>query len=301
MADLATSLGPTTLRSAVMTASGTAGRRDELAAYGNLAELGAVVVKSLSAEPWPGNPAPRVASVGVAMVNSVGLQGPGVEAWLAEDLPALTARGATVVASIWGRRVADFARAAEMLRGAPIAAVEVNVSCPNLESRNEIFAHSTSATEEVLAACDLGVPRWAKLSPNCADVVAIAEAAVRGGASAVTLTNTLLAIAIDVEQRRPVLGAGRGGMSGAGLHPVALRAVFDVAEALPELAITGVGGVRSGEEAVAFLMAGASAVQVGTATFEDPRSAWRVQRELSAWMDRHGVSNVAEIRGVAHG
>lgn len=301
MASLATSLGPTSLRTAVMTASGTAGRGAELAAYGDLAELGAVVVKSLAAEPWAGNPAPRVASVGVAMVNSVGLQGPGVAAWLERDLPALRAEGATVVASIWGRRVADYAAAAEMLRGAPVAAVEVNVSCPNLESRNEMFAHSASATEEVLAACDLDVPRWAKLSPNGADVVAIAEAAVRGGASAVTLTNTLLAMAIDVESRRPVLGAGRGGMSGAGLHPVALRAVFDVHEALGDLPIIGVGGVRSGEEAVAFLMAGASAVQVGTASFENPRAIWRVQRELGAWMDRHGVASVAELRGAAHG
>ena len=301
MADLATTLGPTKLRSAVMTASGTAGRRDELAAYGDLAKLGAVVVKSLSAEPWPGNPAPRVASVGVAMVNSVGLQGPGVASWLEQDLPALQARGATVVASIWGRRVADFAEAAALLRGAPIAAIEVNVSCPNLESRNEIFAHSPSATEEVLSACDVGIPRWAKLSPNTDAIVDVAEAAVRGGASAVTLTNTLVAMAIDVEERRPVLGAKRGGMSGAGLHPVALRAVFDVHEALPDLAINGVGGVRSGEEAVAFLMAGASAVQVGTATFEDPRSVWRVQRELAAWMDRHGVRGIEEIRGAAHG
>ena len=301
LSQLATSLGSTELRSAVMTASGTAGRGMELAAYGDLAELGAHVVKSLAPEPWAGNPAPRVAASGASMINSVGLQGPGIAAWLSDDLPKLLEAKVKVVASIWGRSVDEFARAAEMLRGADLLAIEVNVSCPNLESRNEIFAHSPTATKDVLAAVATELPKWAKLSPNCANVVEIAEAAQAAGATAVTLTNTLLAMAIDAEDRAPKLGARRGGMSGPSLKPVALRAVYDISEAHPSLPIIGVGGIRSGVDAVEFIMAGASAVQVGSASLENPRSIWRIQRELASWMHKHGVSSIDEIRGVAHG
>jgi dihydroorotate dehydrogenase (NAD+) catalytic subunit len=285
-----------------MTASGTAGYGDELAAYGDLRDLGAVVTKSLAAFAWPGNPAPRVASSGEHMVNAVGLAGPGVTAWRENDLPALERVGATVVASLWGRSVQEFADAAALLRGADVVAVEVNASCPNLESRREIFAHSPSATAEIVdAAKAAGAPLWAKLSPNTPQLLEVARAAIEAGADALVLVNTVLGLVIDIEARRPTLGNVGGGVSGPGILPVALRAIYECREAFPETPIVGVGGVSGGDDAVAMLMAGANAVEVGTATFADPRAPWRVQRELEKWMTSHDVVSLRELIGAAHG
>jgi dihydroorotate dehydrogenase (NAD+) catalytic subunit len=179
-----------------------------------------------------------------------------------------------------------------------MVAVEINVSCPNVEDRSRMFAHSETATAEVLAASECGLPRWAKLSPNVADIAAIAGAALRGGAEGLTLTNTLLGLALDIETGRPVLGAGGGGLSGAVVHPVAVRAVWECRAAFPNTAIVGVGGVRSGHDAVEFLLAGADAVQVGTATFRDPRAPWKVLRELSRWCAKKETT-VSELRARA--
>ena len=301
--DLRTTVGSVSLRAPVMTASGTAGHGAEFANYLDPASLGAVVVKSMKADEWAGNPAPRVHPTASGMINSVGLQGKGVPHWLEHDLPDLLATGATVVASIWGSSVDDYARAAAALAAAPegVVAVEVNVSCPNLEDRGSMFAHSRTATAEVIEASTVvGRPMWAKLSPNAADLPEIAEAARGAGAEAVVLTNTLLGMVIDTESRRPVLGAKKGGLSGAAMHPVAVRAVFDVHEALPELPIVGVGGTSSGTDVVEFLLAGASAVEVGTATFADPRAPRRILGEFEQWCQRHGVESVAELIGGAH-
>ena len=301
--DLRTTVGSVALRAPVMTASGTAGHGAEFANYLDPASLGAVVVKSMKADEWVGNPVPRVHPTASGMINSVGLQGKGVPHWLEHDLPDLLATGATVVASIWGSSVDDYARAAAALAAAPegVVAVEVNVSCPNLEDRGSMFAHSRTATAEVIEASTVvGRPMWAKLSPNAADLPEIAEAAYGAGAEAVVLTNTLLGMVIDTESRRPVLGAKKGGLSGAAMHPVAVRAVFDVHEALPELPIVGVGGTSSGTDVVEFLLAGASAVEVGTATFADPRAPRRILGEFEQWCQRHGVESVAELIGGAH-
>ena len=299
---LATRVGDVALESFVMTAAGTAGYGDELAGYGDLAELGAVVVKSLASFAWEGNAAPRVAAWGPDMINAVGLSGPGVSAWRAEHLGRLRARGARVVASIWGRRVEEFAAAASDLAGADVIAVEVNASCPNLEGRAGIFAHSPEATAEIVAAAAAaGVPRWVKLSPNTPQLVEVARAAVDAGADALVLVNTLLGMVIDLETRRPALGNGGGGVSGPGVFPIALRAIYECHEALPSTPLVGVGGVRSGEDAIAMVMAGASAVEVGTATFADPRAPWHVARGAQRWMRTHGVGSLDEIRGVAHG
>ncbi len=301
--DLRTAVGSVALRAPVMTASGTAGHGAEFANYLDPASLGAVVVKSMKADEWAGNPAPRVHPTASGMINSVGLQGKGVPHWLEHDLPDLLATGATVVASIWGSSVDDYARAAAALAEAPegVVAIEVNVSCPNLEDRGSMFAHSRTATAEVIEASTVvGRPMWAKLSPNAADLPEIAEAAYGAGAEAVVLTNTLLGMVIDTESRRPVLGAKKGGLSGAAMHPVAVRAVFDVHEALPELPIVGVGGTSSGTDVVEFLLAGASAVEVGTATFADPRAPRRILGEFEQWCQRHGVESVAELIGGAH-
>ena len=309
--DLTTRVGSIVLPNPVMTASGTAGHADELQAYLPLSELGAVVVKSLSVEPWPGNAAPRVHETPSGMLNSVGLQGPGLKGWIEDDLPRLTAAGARIVVSIWGQRVEDFARAAALVAEVVaevegVVALEVNVSCPNIEDRRRMFAHSPSATARVVAAvaeqCP-DVPRWAKLSPTVADLAEVAGAALAAGAEALTLVNTVLGMAIDVESRRPVLGSGSagGGLSGPAIHPVAVRAVFDVRAAHPDAPIIGVGGVMSGVDAVELMMAGADAVQVGTATFRDPRAPVRVLREMESWCSRRGVRRVSDLRGVAHG
>jgi len=301
-AGLAVDVGSVRLRNPVMTAAGTAGHGAELGAYVDLASLGAVVVKSLSPMPWPGNPAPRVRPVAGGMLNSVGLQGPGVARWLAEDLPALEATGATVVASIWGRTVEEYARAGEMLAAAPacVVAVEVNVSCPNTEDGDHMFAHSPSATAAVLAAsasCER--PLWAKLSPNTPELVAVAGAALDAGAEALTLVNTLTGLAIDLRTRRPALGAGRGGLSGPALHPVAVRAVYECRSAYPSCAIVGVGGVSGALDAVELIMAGASAIQVGTATLADPRAPARVLADLVHWCELNGVTDIAGLTGCA--
>ena len=302
MSALPTRVGSVPLGAAVLTAAGTSGYGAELAGYGDLARLGAVVVKSLAAFAWEGNPAPRIAASGEHMVNSVGLAGPGVAAWREHHLPGLVATGATVVASVWGRTVAEFADAASAMRGAPVAALEVNASCPNLEDRSHVFAHSARATGEVVAACAAaGLPMWVKLSPNTPDLVAIAGAALAAGADALVLVNTVLGMAIDVETRRATLGNVTGGVSGPGILPVALRALFECRAAFPDAALVGVGGVSSGEDAVAMLMAGANAVEVGTATFADPRAPWRVLDGLVAWCARHGVTRLDEIVGAAHG
>ena len=295
-------VGSVELATPVMTASGTAGHGAELAPYFDLAEIGAVVVKSLSAFEWKGNPSPRVHPAGEGMINAVGLQGPGIGHWLADDLPALAATGARVVVSIWGRSVDDYRTAAEMLAAAPqcVIAVEVNLSCPNLEGRRGIFAHDADLSAEVMratAAC--GRPRWAKLSANTDRVAEVAAAVHEAGAEAVTLINTLLGMVLDPETLQPVLGAGGGGYSGRPVHPVAVRTVYDVHAAQPYLPIIGLGGSASGLDEVELMLAGASAVQVGTATFAEPRAPLRIQRELLSWCERHGL-DPADLTGKAH-
>lgn len=285
-----------------MTASGTSGHGAELSAFFDLSSLGAVVVKSLASFAHEGNPAPRVQPATPGMLNSVGLQGPGLAAWREEYLPELERSGAAIVVSIWGRRVEDYAAAAELLADAPdsVVAVEVNVSCPNLEDRSKMFAHSAAATAEVIeatAACRR--PRWAKLSPNVADLAEIAASAIGAGAQAVTLINTVLGLGIDPERRALTLGAGKGGLSGPSIRPVALRAVYDVREALPDAVIIGVGGVATGLDAAELLMAGANAIQVGTATFENPRAVLRVLDELRCFCTKEGVRDVSELVSAA--
>lgn len=301
--DTSVSIGSVSLPNPVILASGTAGYGSELAAYLDLSSVGAIVTKSLAAYEWSGNPSPRVHPAGVGMINAVGLQGPGVEHWVREVLPSLLSTGARVVASIWGRSVDDYRQAAEMLSAAPagVIAVEVNLSCPNLEARRGIFAHDPDLSAEVIAATSAcGRPRWAKLSPNTDRVVEVAGAVRAAGAEAVTLVNTLLGMVIDERTLRPALGAGGGGVSGAGLHPVAVRAVYDVRVAHPDLPIVGVGGVSSGWDAAELMLVGAAAVQIGTATFADPRAAAAVFDGLCDWATDHGFDTLREVVDRAH-
>ncbi|MBN2624193.1 MAG: dihydroorotate dehydrogenase [Acidimicrobiales bacterium] len=302
---MAVSIGSVTLPNPVMTASGTAGHGTELAPYLDLASLGAVVVKSLHADPWPGNPPLRVHETTAGMINSVGLQGPGVAAWLDHDLPPLLATGARVVASIWGRSIDEYRRAADMLAGAPpgVVSVEVNLSCPNTEAGRDLFAHSPADTSAVMAAtAGCGRPRWAKLSPNAGRLTEVALAAHDAGAEAVTLVNTVMGMAIDPATRRYRLGSGPrgGGVSGPAIHPIAVRAVHDVHREAPHVPIVGVGGVAGGDDAAEMMLAGAAGVQVGTATFADPRAPRRVLDELERWAVRHGVDRIDETIGDVH-
>ena len=295
-------VGSVTLPNPVMTASGTAGHGTELAGYFDLEELGAVVVKSLSVEPWAGNPSPRVHGTSSGMINSVGLQNPGIESWIEDDLPALLSHGARVVASIWGRSIDEYREAATRLAEVEgITAVEVNVSCPNLESRGDMFAHDPNSCEAAISASLIsGLPTWAKLSPNVTDIVSIAKAAMGAGAEALTLTNTLFGMVIDPQTLRPVLGNGGGGLSGPSIRPVAVRAVYDVYQSLGPVPIIGVGGITKAEHAVEFLAAGASAVQVGSAHFADPKASRRVLRGLQKWCRKHEVTSLRSIIGAAH-
>ena len=298
-------VGSLSLRHPVMTASGTAGYGTELAGYLDLAALGAVVTKSLAAFAWDGNPAPRLHPTPHGMLNSVGLQGPGVASWLAHQVPQLEAAGATIVCSIWGRSVDDYAAAAELLAAAPpsVVAVEVNLSCPNLSGhgRTGMFAHDPQLAAAAIAATAVCArPRWAKLSPNTDRLVDVAGAVAEAGAEAVTLINTVLGMVYDRTTFAPALGSGHagGGLSGAAIHPVAVRAVHDVHAAVPELPIVGVGGVSSGWDAGELLLAGAAAVQVGTATFAEPRACARIAAEIERWAAAHGLARLAEIPGI---
>ena len=300
--DLSVSLGALELPAPVLTASGTFGHGAEVAGLGQPALLGAITAKSLCPEPWAGKPAPRLHMTAAGMLNAVGLQGPGVAAWVAHDLPALRGTGARVVASVWGQTVDEFARAAEMLVSAraDLVAVEVNVSCPNLHHRAEMFAHDPATTSAAVAAVvgsGLDLPVFVKLSPNVTDITVIARAAVDAGADGLTLVNTVMGLLIDAETRRPLLGGGGGGLSGPAIKPVALRAVHDVSRALPNTPIIGTGGIQSGVDAVEMMMAGASAVAIGTANFLDPRAPYRVLDELHAWCVAHDVARVRDLTG----
>ena len=302
--DLSTTVGAVALPNPILTAAGTAGFATELSGWIDLANLGAVVVKSLSPDAWEGNRPPRVHGIDAGMINAVGLQNPGVRAWVATDLPRLRATGARVIASIWGFRIDDYAAAARSLHGVEgLTAIEVNVSCPNLEDRRHMFGHSIDGTTAVLTAVRQALPNipiWAKLSPNVTSIVDIAGAALDAGADALVLINTVMGLVIDTDTRRPALGNGGGGISGPAIRPIAVRAIYDVRAAFPAAPIVGVGGVAKGEHAVELLLAGANAIEIGTATFFDPAAPARILAELRHWCTDHHVSHLGELVGAAH-
>ncbi len=302
--DLTTTLAGVGLPNPVLTASGCSAAGRELEPYLDVADLGAVVTKSVLLRPRSGRATPRMAETPSGMLNSIGLQGPGIEAFLDHDLPWLAARGARAVVSIAGGSVEEFAALARRLAGAPgLALLEVNISCPNVASRGQVFACDPRAASDVVRAvkAEAGVPVLAKLSPDVTDIVAIARACVYAGADGLSMINTLLGMVIDTDTLRPVLGGITGGLSGPAIRPVAVRCVWQVHAALPEVPILGMGGILTGLDALQFLLAGASAVSVGTAVFHDPRAPVRVLAELRAELDRRGIGSLAEVVGAAHG
>jgi dihydroorotate dehydrogenase (NAD+) catalytic subunit len=299
--DTTVRLGDLELSNPIVAASGTFGHADEVARLCDPARLGAVTSKSQAPFAWGGNPPPRLHPATAGMVNAVGLQGHGVAHWVQHDLPPLRGRGARVIASLWGHTVDDYRDAAQLLRPAvgELAAVELNLSCPNTAAGGQMFATNagdTKAVVDAVASVDLGLPLVAKLTAT-PDLPEIAGAAAGAGAAAVTLINTVRALLVDTEARRPVLGSTGGGLSGSAIKPVALRAVHDVRDAHPDLPIIGTGGVTTGVDAVEMLMAGATAVGVGTATFAEPRAMLRIHDELVRWCESHGVERVAALTG----
>lgn len=306
MNDTSTRVGSVSLAGPVLAASGTAGHSDELAAFVDLSSIGGVVVKSMAAFDWQGNSAPRLHAVDGGMINAVGLQGRGTAQWIRDELPRLERRHARVVASVWGFRESEYEGAVGELCAVAdrLTAIEVNLSCPNLDHAREMFAHDAALAARVVTALRRHAPRnlplWVKLSPNTDRLIAVADAVMGAGADAVVLINTVLGMRIDTSSRRPALGNGGGGLSGGAIHAVAVRSVFDVRAALPGVPIVGVGGVSHAEHAIELMMAGASAVQVGTATFADPRATIKVQRGMVRWARREGVRSWGEIIGVAH-
>jgi dihydroorotate dehydrogenase (NAD+) catalytic subunit len=303
--DMTARLGQGWLPSPVLTASGCAAAGRELAPFVDLARLGAVVTKSVMLDPRSGRATPRMAETPSGMLNSIGLQGPGMAAFLDRDLPWLHARDVRAVVSIAGGSVEEFARLAEMLRGAPgVTAVEVNISCPNVEDRGQVFAcHAGSAAAVVAAvrrATAPEVPVLAKLSPDVTDIVEIAKACVAAGADGLTLINTVLGMAIDTATMRPALAGVTGGLSGPAIRPVAVRCVWQVHAAMPEVPILGVGGIRTGLDALELVLAGASAVSVGTTVFGDPSAPARVAAELEEALAERGFDALTDAVGLAH-
>lgn len=302
--DLRTTLAGVRFPNPVFTASGCAAAGRELAQFFDVAALGGVVTKSIMVRPRSGRPTPRMAETPSGMLNSIGLQGPGIDAFLEHDLPWLADRGARAVVSIAGGSVEEYVRLATKLRGAPgLAMVEVNISCPNVEDRGQVFAGDSGAAAAVISAVrrqsPAHIPVFAKLSPDVTDIVAIARACVDAGADGLSMVNTLLGMVIDTTTLRPALAGVTGGLSGPAIRPVALRCVWQVAQVLPEVPILGMGGVRTGLDALQFLLAGASAVSVGTAVFGDPRAPVRVLAELEQALAERGIDRVADVIGLA--
>jgi dihydroorotate dehydrogenase (NAD+) catalytic subunit len=288
------------LRNPVMTASGTFGNGLEYARIFDIQRLGAIVSKAITRKPRKGNVQPRIAETAAGMINSIGLQNVGIEAILKDIAPVWATWEVPVIANIAGETVNDYAELAARLDGVPgVSGLEMNISCPNVESGME-FGVDPRAAAEVTAAVrrQSGLPLIVKLTPNVNDIVGIAQAVAEAGADALTLINTYPAMKIDVRTRRPALGWGSGGLSGPALKPIAIRLVYQVARAV-SVPIIGCGGITTGEDAVEFLMAGASAVQVGTATFTNPRACLDVLDGIDAFMRDNGVENVGELIGAA--
>ena len=303
--DLTSRLGQMTLPNPVLTASGCAAAGRELDQFFDVASLGAVVTKSIQLDPRSGRATPRMAETPSGMLNSIGLQGPGIDAFLEHDLPWLAERGARAVVSIAGGSVEDYAELARRLRGAPgLTAIEVNISCPNVADRGLVFACDPGAAAEVVAAVrrvtSPSVPVFAKLSPDVTDIVAVARSCVDAGADGLSMINTLLGMALDLDTMRPVLAGVTGGLSGPAIRPVAVRCIWQVHAALPDVPIIGMGGVRSGLDALELVLAGASAVSVGTAVFNDPGAPPRVLRELATALAERGFDRLADAVGFAH-
>ena len=298
MTDMRVSLAGVELKNPIVVASGTYGFGHEYGQFYDLSELGAICVKGLTPVRRDGNPPPRIAETPSGMLNSIGLQNPGVAHLKEHDLPWLQTRGATVVVNVSGHSFDEYVQVVEALEEAPVDAYELNVSCPNVDAGGMTIGTCAASVEAVVARCRAATarPLIVKLTPNVTDVAEIARAAEAGGADALSLINTLLGMGIDARRRRPLLARVVGGLSGPAVKPVALRMVWECSKAV-RVPILGMGGVCNGTDAVEFLLAGATAVAVGTANFANPHAAVDVVDGIAAFCEDEGISDVNELIG----
>ena len=298
MANLSVNLCGIQLKNPVITASGTFGFGREFNELYDIGVLGGVSTKGLTLDPRLGNPVPRIAESRGVILNAVGLQNPGVEHFIKYDLEWLKSTGTAVIANVAGKTLEDYKHICEKLDGL-VDMVELNISCPNVKSGGMAFGIKPETVEEVTRYAKSGLkktPLMVKLSPNVESIATNARSAENGGADAVSLINTLTGMAIDIERRRPIIANNTGGVSGAGVKPIAVRMTYEVAQAV-KIPVVGMGGITCAEDAIEFLMAGATAVQVGTANFTDPYVCPKIIDGLNAWCDKHNIQNVSELTG----
>ena len=305
MIDLSTTIANAWFPSPLFTASGCASSGKELAQFIDLREIGAVVTKSLMSKARHGRPTPRMAETPSGMINSIGLQGPGIDSFLAHDLPWLVSQKARVIVSIAGETVEEYATLARKIRSATgISALEVNISCPNVENRGLVFACDPEASRRVIDGVRRTIggelPIIAKLSPDVTDLVSIAKGVVDAGADGLALINTVLGMVINLDTMRPHLGGKTGGLSGPAIKPIAVRAVYQVHAEMPQVPILGMGGISSGRDALEMIAAGASGVSIGTASFGNPTAIMSIQNELKDLLIAKGFTSLRQAIGYAH-
>ncbi len=299
MANLSVNICGVELKNPVIAASGTFGFGREFNELYDIGTIGGVSTKGLTLEPRLGNPVPRIAESRGVILNAVGLQNPGVEYFIQNDLEWLKATGTRVIANVAGKTLDDYQSICQRLDG-KVDMIELNISCPNVKSGGMAFGIKPETVEEVTRVAKSGAkntPLIVKLSPNVESIATNAKAAENGGADCVSLINTLTGMAIDIERRKPIIANNTGGVSGAGVKPIAVRMVYEAAQAV-KIPVIGMGGITCAEDAIEFLMAGAVAVQVGTANFTDPYAMPKIIKGLNDWCDKHGVQNVTELTGV---
>ena len=297
--DMSVEVAGIKMRNPVMTASGTFGYGAEFADYLDLESLGAIITKGLSLRPKAGNPTPRIVETPGGMLNAIGLQNVGVDAFISDKLPFLSRVATPVIVNLYGNTLEEYGEVAARLDALPgVAGIEVNISCPNVKQGGIVFGTDPLAAQQVvrLVKRNTGKPVIVKLSPNVTDVVLMAQACADAGADALSLINTLTGMAIDLDRRRPILANVTGGLSGPAIKPVALRMVWQVAKSV-RLPIIGIGGIMSARDALEFILAGASAVQIGTASFLDPSAAQRIAQEMERYLVEKGVDSLASMIG----
>ena len=282
----------------VTVASGTFGSGEEFSEFVDLSKLGAVTTKGVANVPWPGNPVPRVAEVYGGMLNAIGLQNPGIDVFVERDIPYLKKAGATIIVNVCGKSEKDYLEVVERLADQPVDLLEINVSCPNVKEGGIAFGQDPKALYDITKAVKAKAkqPIIMKLSPNVTDITEMAKAAVDAGSDALSLINTLTGMKIDIERRDFVLANKTGGMSGPAIKPVAVRMVYQVANAV-DVPIIGMGGISTAEDALEFIMAGATAVSVGTANFINPATTLEVVDGIKTYMERHQINDINELIG----
>ena len=303
MSDIKTSVNlcGVELKNPVMVASGTFGSGEEYSEFVDLNRLGAVVTKGVANIPWPGNPTPRVAEVYAGMLNAVGLQNPGIDVFCNRDIPFLKKYDTKIIVNVCGKSTTDYLEVVERLADEPVDMLEINISCPNVKEGGIAFGQDPKLVEQITSDIKkiAKQPVIMKLSPNVTDITEMARAAEAGGADCLSLINTLTGMKIDIDRRTFVLANKTGGMSGPAIHPIAVRMVYQTAQAV-KLPLIGMGGIASAEDAIEMILAGATAVSVGTANFVDPRTTIKVVEGIEAYMRKYGVKDINELVGAVH-